>query len=147
MDVDGDGDLDAVVGYSHDPRERKVVWYERPSNPTATWAQHLITNLEGAGYAESMEAADMDGDGDQDVIVGEYNKGSGQFELPGSLWIFVNTDGQGNQWEHQLVYEGDSHYQSTVPFDIDNDGDLDILSKGWWHTRVHIYENLSETGC
>lgn len=147
VDVDGDGDLDAVIGYSHDPQERKVVWYEQPADPTATWTQHLITNLTGRGYAESMEVADMDEDGDWDVIVGEYNRGSGQFELPGSLWIFANVDGRGNDWEQLLIYEGDSHYQSTVPFDIDGDGDLDILSKGWWHSRVHIYENRSETGC
>ncbi len=63
-------------------------------------------------------------------------------ERPSSLWIFENL-GQGNNWAQHLVYDGDSHYQSSQAYDIDGDGDRDILSKGWHHGRVHLYENAA----
>ena len=138
VDIDGDADLDAFIGYSHDPEERKVAWHEQGASPQATWGHHLIDNLT-RGYAESLNAGDLDGDGDPDVIIGEYNMQSAQ-ERPASLWIFENL-GQGSSWARHLVYDGDSHYQSSQAHDIDGDGDLDILSKGWHHGRVHLYEN------
>ena len=140
FDINGDGDLDAFIGYSHDPDGRKVAWHEQGNSPQATWAHHLITNLT-RGYAESLDAADFDGDGDPDVIIGEYNMKSAQ-ERPASLWIFENL-GQGDNWAQHLVFDGDSHYQSSQAYDIDGDGDLDILSKGWHHGRVHLYENVT----
>jgi len=140
-DVDGDGDSDAFIGYSHNPQGRHVSWHERGNSPTAIWPERRIETL-NRGYAESLDAADVDGDGDPDVIVGEYNMRQG-IEYPSSLWIFENR-GQGDNWAQHLVYHGDSHYQSSQAFDIDGDGDLDILSKGWHHSRVHLYENL---GC
>ena len=137
--IDGDGDLDAFVGYSHDTDGRRMTWHERPTSAESVWPFHLIANL-NTGYAESLDATDLDGDGDADVIVGEYNMRSA-VEYPASLWVFENT-GDGASWAQHLVYYGDSHYQSSQAFDIDSDGDLDILSKGWHHTRVHLYENL-----
>ena len=139
VDIDGDADLDTFIGYSHDPEERKVAWHEQGASPQATWSHHLIDNLT-RGYAESLDAGDFDGDGDPDLIIGEYNMQSAQ-EQPASLWIFENL-GQGNSWAQHLVYDGDSHYQSSQAHDIDGDGDLDILSKGWHHGRVHLYENM-----
>lgn len=36
---------------------------------------------------------------------------------------------------------GDEHHDGAVLADIDDDGDLDILSIGWSHARVLLYEN------
>ena len=58
------------------------------------------------------------------------------------LDVYKRQLGQGNSWAQHLVYDGDSHYQSSQAHDIDGDGDLDILSKGWHHGRVHLYENM-----
>jgi hypothetical protein len=86
---------------------------------------------------------DLDNDGDPDVIAGEYNPHDTteiKEEWPASLWIFENMGGGAN-WTRHLVYYGDSHYQSSQAVDIDGDGDLDILSKGWFHNQVFLYEN------
>jgi hypothetical protein len=144
VDMDGDGDLDAAIGFAHSPTDRRVSWYEHPADPAAAWPHHLVGYLD-KGFAESMDVVDIDFDGDFDVIVGEYNVhylATGSEERPASLWIFENK-GDGANWERQLVYFGDSHYQSSQAVDIDGDGDLDILAKGWLHNQVFLYENKS----
>jgi hypothetical protein len=141
FDIDEDGDLDVVIGYGHDP-ERKIAWYEQPnSSPTQTWREHIIGNLP-TGFATNVDLVDMDGDGDRDVITGGFRpRYSDQTELrPSSVWVFENL-GRGQSWRAHEVHYGDSHYQSTKAVDLDNDGDLDIISKGWLHFRVHVYEN------
>jgi len=44
--------------------------------------------------------------------------------------------------EH-LVYTGDEHHEGAQVVDIDSDGDLDIISIGWTHSQVLLYENMA----
>jgi hypothetical protein len=139
-DLDGDGDRDAIVGFAHTPQKGQVVWFERPADPTAFWPVHTLGQLE-KGEAESLDAVDLDGDGDVDVVVGEYAVRYTE-EQPGAvLWIFENQDGV---WLRHQVYVGDSHYQSSRAVDIDADGDYDIVAKGWFRNEVYLYENTTE---
>ncbi|MEZ4515538.1 MAG: FG-GAP-like repeat-containing protein [Chloroflexota bacterium] len=144
VDIDGDTDLDAVIGYSHSPEKQQVAWYEQGSSPTNAWTEHIIlqiTTVNPRAFAESLDVADMDGDGDSDVLVGEYRvRYSPPESFPAKLWVVENMN-DGATWVPHLVYDGDSHYQSSQAADIDGDGDLDIISKGWLHYRVQIYEN------
>jgi hypothetical protein len=49
-------------------------------------------------------------------------------------------------WNRHLVYTGDEHHDGAQVVDIDNDGDLDIISIGWTHNRVVLYENMASAG-
>ena len=42
-----------------------------------------------------------------------------------------------------LIYTGDEHHDGAQVVDIDNDGDYDLISIGWGHDQVVLYENLS----
>jgi hypothetical protein len=42
-----------------------------------------------------------------------------------------------------VVFTGDEHHDGALLVDIDRDGDLDIISIGWSHNRVILYENLA----
>lgn len=141
-DIDGDGYLDAVVGYEAISIPGKLAWYKQSStSPTDIWTEHIIsTTVIGP---MSLDVADMDSDGDFDVIVGEHN-----LDNPSSarLYVFENTDGQGLSWNQYVVYTGDEHHDGTQVVDIDNDGDLDIISIGWGHDRVILYENKANEG-
>jgi hypothetical protein len=88
----------------------------------------------------SLDVRDMDGDGDTDVIVGEHN-----YKEPHTarLLLFENVDGKGRSWSQHLVYTGDEHHDGAQVVDIDGDGDLDVVSIGWSHGRVVLYENRS----
>jgi hypothetical protein len=135
-DINGDGCLDAVVGFEAVSVPGKVLWYEQPCNGAkGLWKEHTIATVVGP---MSLDVADMDGDGDLDVIIGEHN-----LKDPASakLYVFENVDGKGNVWLSHVVSMGDEHHDGAVLVDIDGDGDLDIISIGWGHSRVLLYEN------
>ncbi len=40
------------------------------------------------------------------------------------------------------VNTGDEHHDGAIAADIDGDGDVDIISIGWEHGKVLLYENM-----
>jgi hypothetical protein len=136
-DIDRDGRLDAVVGFEAINKPGKLAWYRQGSDPTQTWTETVIGQPVGP---MSLDVRDLDGDGDLDVVVGEHN-----YESPAQarLLIFENLDGKGGSWKQHVVYTGDEHHDGAQAVDLDGDGDLDIISIGWSHPRVLVYENRS----
>ena len=136
-DINNDGRLDAVVGWEF---ESKLTWYEQGAVATDLWTERFIAT---DFYAPmSMDVGDIDKDGDIDVVAGEHNLSN-----PGSarVHVFENVS-NGASWTQHEVYTGDEHHDGTQLVDMDNDGDLDIISIGWSHNRVLLYENTSTTG-
>jgi len=77
-DVDGDGDLDLVIGkrmFAHnggDPGANDplcLYWYELDRGATPKWTRHVISFKEGIGAGLSIPLVDLDGDGDLDIVV------------------------------------------------------------------------------
>jgi hypothetical protein len=133
-DINRDGRLDAVVGYEAISKSGKLAWYEQDSVAASLWIEHVIANVIGP---MSLDVADMDNDGDWDAVVGEHN-----LVRPDSakLYVFENMS-RGTKWIRHLVYTGDEHHDGAQVADIDGDGDFDIISIGWSHGRVLLYEN------
>ena len=135
-DISRDGRLDAVVGYEAISVAGKVAWYKQPSLAESVWIENVIsTSVVGP---MSLDVADMDADGDRDVIVGEHNLAN---PANARLFIFENMNGSGTSWTRHTVYTGDEHHDGARVADMDGDGDLDIVSIGWGHNRVLLYEN------
>jgi hypothetical protein len=135
-DLNGDGRLDAVVGFLGISQPAKLAWYEQGAEATSVWTEHVIaTDVVGP---MSLDVVDMDGDGDFDVVVGEHNMAD---PSSAKLYVFENTDGEGNSWAEHVVYTGDEHHDGAQVVDIEGDGDLDIISIGWGRDRVLLYEN------
>lgn len=139
-DINGNDRLDAVVGYEAISAPGKLAWYEQGADPTAPWTEHVIDTLIGP---MSLDVADMNGNGFLDVVVGEHNIAD-----PSSarLLIYENVDGTGTEWRQHLVFMGDEHHDGAIVVDIDGDGDYDIISIGWSHNRVLLYENKAIDG-
>ncbi len=131
-DMDGDGDLDGVIGFEGISVARQVAWYEQPDDPTALWAEHVIGTVVGP---QSLDVGDLDGDGDVDVVVGEHNLAN---PSSGRVLVFENRNGS---WQQHLVAIGHEHHDGTQLVDIDDDGDQDIVSIGWSHGNVLLYES------
>lgn len=131
-DLNGDGRLDIIVTEENGADSgAKTYWWQNPADPTRPdWSAHLVTTQ---ATTNSMDVADMDGDGDLDLILGEHR---GQKRL--TIWV---NDGTGHFSEH-LVDSGKESHLGARAVDLDGDGDLDIVSIAWDDFgHVHLWRN------
>jgi len=137
VDMDNDGDLDAIIGLENG---KEIVWFENPQDSglvSEQWPRHIINTVIGQGF--SMDAKDIDNDGDVDVLVGEHRGPDNNRVI-----IFENT-GKQNNWKYHLIDKDLNniidHHDGTQLVDMDMDGDLDIISVGWYNKKVWLFEN------
>lgn len=124
-DVDGDGDLDIVIGGE--------VWFENdgialddPTSNRLSWKEHHISDMR----THDIEVADIDGDGDVDVLARDQ---SGFNHNAGNALHFWRNDGL-DQWTYHKI--DCPHGEGLLLFDIDMDGDLDIAASSRWYENT-----------
>lgn len=108
-DMDGDGDMDILAStYS------KVVWYEN-TNGLGNFGQQQIISTSGAS---TVYAVDMNNDGKTDVLFanGAYVIG------------WHENNGSGNFGSPQIIENYLLALETAQPFDIDFDGDIDVVA-------------------
>jgi hypothetical protein len=120
IDVDEDDVVDVLSASGSD---HKVSWYRNDGQDPPSFTKHVITDQ--ASGASAVFAADLDGDGDPDVLsasrfddkIAWYeNLGGGDFGDPTLNQQVITTDAPGAA----SVY--------AVDLDQDADGDLDVLA-------------------
>jgi hypothetical protein len=133
-DLDGDGDLDAVVVSTGD---NKVAWYENRDGLGNYGAQQVIAS--NAVDVTALHLADLDQDGDLDLLTG------GASEYDSDVSWFENLGG--GQFAAQQVISADVVGTGDVfAADLDGDGDLDVLSASRTDDKIAWYENLDGAG-
>ncbi|MCR9098107.1 MAG: VCBS repeat-containing protein [bacterium] len=133
-DIDGDGDLDFLAATADDDT---VVWYENIAGSRLydTSPQVVTTVADGA---RTLEPADVDRDGDVDVIVGSA--------LDDVVAWYENTDGLGSFGVRRVISGGAGSVRTVAAADLDGDGDLDVLSTSPDDDTVDWYENIDGLG-
>lgn len=131
VDVDGDGHRDIVTSSSE--HRSPVVWYRAGNGPTSRWTPQVIdTAVRGA---HTLQVADMDGDGDRDVVVGQMHQTKRR-----EIAVYLNHDGQGRSWERRVIDNVGIH--NGLVADIDADGDQDIYGSNWvGHPPLRLWLN------
>jgi len=114
-DLDCDGDMDALGAAVH---ADDMTWWENADGAGVVWIPHVIDNYFNG--AHSIISADLDNDGDKDVI--------GTAENANQVTWWENADGSGTLWVEHLVESGFDGAEWAWPVDIDGDGNLDILA-------------------
>ncbi|KAH8050218.1 hypothetical protein JL720_15409 [Aureococcus anophagefferens] len=151
IDVDGDGDVDALSASAGDDT---VAWYENDGSQSFTeriisnsangarsvfaidvdgdgdsFAERVITN--SADNAFSVFAIDVDGDGDVDVLsASAYDDTVAWYENDGS-----------QSFTERIISNSADAAVSVFAIDVDGDGNVDALSAAGGDDTVAWYEN------
>jgi hypothetical protein len=131
-DVDGDGHPDVIAAEetgSAATRQGRIYWFKHPGKMTEgrPWPRKDVS---GKYFSiQSLHAADLDGDGDIDFVAGEHRHGAKVSLSEMRLFVFEN-DGRGRFTRNQIAH-GYDHHDGCKLADLDNDGDIDIISTGW----------------
>lgn len=128
-DLSGDGGLD-IIGISG----RELIWIEQPEHIDNTWNAYTIGSIFPDGLV-GMEIADIDNDGDTDVMVGSYSRGPrtgdgavDKSDALGRLAWFENPGEAKSAWTlHDISRRKRGMFDKFIARDLDGDGDMDFL--------------------
>ena len=126
-DIDGDGDMDVLFA-SRSNADSKIAWWDNTDGNGTFGAQQVISTNVDKAY--SVYTADIDGDGDLDVLSASKNDTK-------IAW-YEN----GNSWNETILSEtGNFGGYGVHAVDLDGDGDMDVISCSKDDDIIYWYEN------
>ena len=115
IDIDGDGDLDALSASQIDGI---FAWYENLDGQGTFGTRNVIdSNVLNAIY---IRGTDLDGDGDADVLVA--------IQTDSTVAWYENVDGNGSYSSRKVISNSLVFTEAAIPADIDGDGDVDVVA-------------------
>ncbi|MBW1688647.1 MAG: VCBS repeat-containing protein, partial [Deltaproteobacteria bacterium] len=99
-------------------------------------AQQVISTTADDAY--SVFVADLDGDGDLDVLSAS--------QADDKIAWYENTDGVGSFGSGQIISTAADGAHAVFAADVDGDGDLDALSASEADDKIAWYENTDGAG-
>jgi hypothetical protein len=151
VDLDADGDLDflmGVIGGSFNPiataADNFYFWERLARDRFELRSRRFLSGID-LGSEAFPAAADIDADGDLDLVVG--NKIDPVESGAGRLRLFVN---EGTASRPQLVEQAamklvDGYHLAPAAGDLDGDGDQDLLV-GTWNSGIRWLVNRGTAG-
>ena len=134
VDADGDGDLDVVAAAL---TANTLTWHENVDG-TGGFVGPVRTLQNPAGEVRTIDAADLDGDGDEDLLAAAS---AGDW----IGWFPVLDDGSGFG-ARRVIQAPAGGAWGVAAADLDGDGDLDVLSGSVTDSTVAWYENQNGLG-
>jgi hypothetical protein len=137
-DVDGDGDLDAFIGF----QSGSIKFYRNTGSATAPHFQLQTAaglSVQDVGLYATPTLVDLDGDGDLDLVSGELNNVVSYFQNTGSASAPAFSSSRSAS-PFGLNNSGLLYGNPTFA-DLDGDGDLDALM-GFSDGALHYLQNV-----
>ena len=131
-DLDGDGDLDLLTASFDDD---KLAWYKNTDGQGLFGPQQVISAT--ADAAVHVIAADLDGDGDQDVLAAS----AGDDKV-----AWYRNGGTGTFGPQGVISNQANGAWFVAAADLDGDGDLDVLSASQNDNKIAWYPNTNGKG-
>lgn len=120
-DLDGDDRADVVAATNR----RELVWYRQADLPGTTWTASRMSWPERFGTGKSVRLADIDLDGQTDIVFACENAG-GKFGVGWlSRQLFANAD---LRLAQPISGTAGDKFDLVQTLDLDDDGDLDVLT-------------------
>lgn len=130
-DLSGDGRLDVITFAAAGLLGQRLVVLEQPAAPDSAWRAREVGSTAPDNIV-GIVAADIDGDGDTDVLTGGYSGGSRTSDTPapaaalGRLAWFENERERGFT-RHDISRRQRGMFDKFIARDLDGDGDVDFL--------------------
>ena len=122
-DMDGDLDLDIVYPVANDQR---VLWLERLDSTGDSWTEHVINGPANVGSGKAIEVADINNDGQLDLILSFANARNGK---SGVVWLEYSNSVFDSDWvRHEISGPDGVKFDLVTMLDLDDDGDLDLVT-------------------
>ncbi|MFT6337103.1 MAG: hypothetical protein ACI86M_001793 [Saprospiraceae bacterium] len=128
-DLDADGLTDIV---SSSEGNGNISWYKNLGNNTFS-PKNII---DSGNKSRDVITADLDGDGDLDVLANLYQS------FATDLIAYYENTGNGSFDPRVILSSEGSRIDCLLPFDIDDDGDLDVFSTDLIGDQIWMMENL-----
>jgi hypothetical protein len=129
-DVDGDGDLDLICGNFFTGYESTSLY----ENIGGTFSSLPVWFSGLRSHTRSVALGDVDGDGDLDLVCGNWNERTTLYENIGGTFASMPV------WSSGLI----SGTYGVALGDVDGDGDLDLVC-GNYSDYTTLYENIGGT--
>ncbi|NIO12159.1 MAG: hypothetical protein GTO40_30700, partial [Deltaproteobacteria bacterium] len=124
-DVNGDGNLDIVIGAGS-----KIEWYQNDGANPPSWIARVLDST--VVTVDALSTGDLDLDGDLDLLAGD---GTG-------LYWYDNNGTNPPLFTKRNIDLSLLNVESVAAADINNDGKIDVLGVGGDTTILSWYENV-----
>jgi hypothetical protein len=129
-----DGQPGNEVIFSSSENTADVRWWKYGAGgPTGMWTGKTIAA--GVNRAHTLQAADFDGDGNLDVVIGQMHTSTAK-----ELALYLNG-GAGASWTKQVI-DSVSGLHNGVVLDVGNDGFWDVYGANWTgNPPLHLWRS------